>query len=247
MGSINYNSVLKTASEVEESINRLKSMKLFPHHGREKSWDTFKMINIISNSDNDVQVLDVGCNGSPILPMLKKIGFKNLYGCDLILKTKYNSVLMKFICLFYKKEYNPIIQMYHDSTLNLSIQNIEETNFEDGKFDYITALSVIEHGVNIQKFFKEANRLLKKGGLLLISTDYWPSQIINSTSTKINDKDLPDRIFSKSDIENDLMDTARLNGFELTEPIDFEFKDKVVHWKATGLDYTFIFFALEKI
>jgi SAM-dependent methyltransferase len=247
MVSTNYNSVLKTASEVEESISLLRSMNLFPHHGREKSWDTYKMIDTISKSDPNVNVLDVGCNGSPILPLLKKLGFKNLYGCDMILKTKYNPLIMKFICLFYKKEYAPIIQMHQDDAINLSIQNIEKTNYQDGKFDYITALSVIEHGVNIQKFFKEANRLLKKGGLLLISTDYWPSPIINKTSSKFNHAALPDRIFTKSEVTNELIETARLNGLELTEPIDFEVKDKVVHWKVTGLDYTFIFFALKKI
>ncbi len=47
-------------------------------------------------------------------------------------------------------------------------------------FDYITSLSVIEHGVNIENYFKEMNRVLKKGGMLLTSTDYWYDKINNS-------------------------------------------------------------------
>ena len=39
---------------------------------------------------------------------------------------------------------------------------------------------------------------------------------------------------------------AEQNGFILTEPINFAYKGKVVHWNATSLDYTFIFFALRK-
>jgi hypothetical protein len=40
---------------------------------------------------------------------------------------------------------------------------------------------------------------------------------------------------------------AEKSGLRLVEPIDFEYEDKVVHWNETGLDYTFIFFAMEKV
>lgn len=33
---------------------------------------------------------------------------------------------------------------------------------------------------------------------------------------------------------------------KLMEPIDYTCRDKVVHWDRTGLDYTFIFFAMMK-
>jgi hypothetical protein len=39
---------------------------------------------------------------------------------------------------------------------------------------------------------------------------------------------------------------AEQNSLVLTEPIDFVYEDKVVHYDVTGLDYTFIFFALKK-
>jgi len=239
--SMTYNSVLKNLSEVNYAINNLHSLGLFAHPDKVKSWDTYKMVKIISEGDRSSFILDVGCNGSPILSILKRLGFKNLYGCDLFLK-KIPSTLTEIVYPLYR----PIIEMYEDKTFNISIQNLEETNFKDKMFDYITSLSVIEHGVNIRNYFKEMNRIMKKGGILLTSTDYWPDKILNIIKTKHNPRDDPDNVFSKEEIEKDVLKAAELNGLILTEPIDFSFEDKVVHYNVTGLDYTFIFFALKK-
>ena len=43
-----YNSVLKDMQEVDESIEYLKSVNLFPHQDKIKSWDTSKMIHILN-------------------------------------------------------------------------------------------------------------------------------------------------------------------------------------------------------
>ena len=236
-----YNSVLKNSSEVNCAIDHLHALGLFPHPDKVKSWDTYKMVEIISKADRISFILDVGCNGCPILSILKRLGFKNLYGCDLFLK-KIPSALTEIIYPFNI----PIIEMYEDKTFNMSIQDLEKTNFQDDMFDYITSLSVIEHGVNIENYFKEMNRIMKKDGILLTSTDYWPDKILNIVKTKHNPKYQPDNIFSKDEIEKDVLKAAEQNSFVLTEAIDFRYEDKVVHYDATGLDYTFIFFALKK-
>lgn len=236
-----YNSVLKNLSEVNYAINNLHSLGLFAHPDKVKSWDTYKMVKIISEGDRSSFILDVGCNGSPILSILKRLGFKNLYGCDLFLK-KIPSTLTEIVYPLYR----PIIEIYEDKAFNISIQNLEKTNFQDKMFDYITSLSVIEHGVNIQNYFKEMNRIMKKGGILLTSTDYWPDKILNIIKTKHNHRNDPDNVFSKEEIEKDVLKAAELNDLILTEPIDFSFENKVVHYNVTGLDYTFIFFALKK-
>jgi SAM-dependent methyltransferase len=237
-----YNSVLKTPLEVAAAKKRLKEMKLFPHHGSEKSWDTLKMIEIINKADKDASILDFGCNGSPILPMLKRLGFTRLYGCDLVLKPKYNATFMKIACRLYKREYLPIVQMYDDSTLNLSIQS-EKTNYPNDMFEYITCLSVIEHGINMVEFFTEMARILKKGGYLLISTDYWPDKITNMKNIISNNN--PDNVFSRDEIEG-IVQIAERYGLRLMEPIDYTYAEKVVRWKKTKLDYTFIFFGMIK-
>lgn len=244
VSDVKHNSVLQDNSEVDAAIQSLVSLGLFPHHARVKAWDTWKMIDMMSKADRNATVLDVGCNGSPILPMLKLLGFVNLYGCDITLTTRYPVALMKLYHSFRHKEYKPMVDMLEDKSFKLSIQNLEKTDYESGKFDFITSLSVIEHGVDIDRYFREMGRIIKKGGLLLTSTDYWPDKITNTV--KAISQASPDNIFSREEID-DLIKKAEKNGFALTEPVDFTYKDKVVHWDATGLDYTFIFFALRRL
>ena len=133
--------------------------------------------------------------------------------------------------------------MHNDKTLNLSIQSLEETNYQGDIFDFVTSMSVIEHGVDIHKYFIEMNRILKKGGLLLTSTDYWLEKITNTK--RVFSRGPPDKVFDRNEIE-DAIAIGEKSGLKLIEPIDYACMDKVVHWDQTGLDYTFIFFAMKK-
>ena len=201
------------------------------------------MIKIISGAKRESFVLDVGCYESPILPMLKRLGFFNLYGCDLVLKSDSNSKLTNMSSLVYHEDYEPIAEMYNDKSYQLSIRNLEDTNYSDQMFDYVTSLSVIEHGINIEKYLREMSRIIKNNGYLLTSTDYWPDKLVNNKN--VLSKGTPDNIFSRDEIEN-LVAIAEKSGLKLIEPIDFEYKDKVVRWNSIGLDFTFIFFAMRK-
>jgi len=238
-----YNSVLKNTFEVIEAERGLQELRLFKHHWPIKSWDTYKMIKIISGAKRESFVLDVGCYESPILPMLKRLGFFNLYGCDLVLKSDSNSKLTDMNSFVYHEDYEPIAEMYNDKSYQLSIRNLEDTNYSDQMFDYVTSLSVIEHGINIEKYFREMSRIIKNNGYLLTSTDYWPDKLVNNKN--VLSKGTPDNIFSRDEIEN-LVAIAEKSGLKLIEPIDFEYKDKVVRWNSIGLDFTFIFFAMRK-
>jgi SAM-dependent methyltransferase len=240
---MSYNSVLKNTFEVIEAERGLQELRLFKHHWPIKSWDTYKMIKMISYAKRDSYILDVGCYESPILPMSKRLGFINLYGCDLVLNSDHNPTFTNSSSLEYHEDYKPIIEMYNDTSYQLSIRNIEDTNYSDQMFDYVTSLSVIEHGVNIEKYFREMSRIIKSNGYLLTSTDYWPDKLVNNKNVLSNGT--PDNIFSRYEIEN-LLEIADKNGLKLIEPIDFEYKDKVVRWDSIGLDFTFIFFAMRK-
>jgi SAM-dependent methyltransferase len=177
------------------------------------------------------------------LPMLKRLGFRNLYGCDLVLRPRYKRNFMNTIYSLYKREYKPTVDMHNDKHLKLSIQSLEETNYQSNTFDFVTSLSVIEHGVDIHKYFMEMNRILKKGGLLLTSTDYWLEKITNTK--RVLSRGAPDKVFDRNEIE-DAIAIGEKSGLKLIEPIDYACRDKVVHWDQTGLDYTFIFFAMKK-
>jgi 2-polyprenyl-3-methyl-5-hydroxy-6-metoxy-1,4-benzoquinol methylase len=237
---------------VEEAEHGLHKLQLFRHHSQIKSWDTYKMIKMMSSANRESFVLDVGCYESPILPMLKRLGFINLYGCDLVLKSSdcnpnftnnNNNNNNNNSSFKYHEDYEPIAKMYSDKSYQLSIRDIEDTNYSDQMFDYVTSLSVIEHGVNIERYFREMSRIIKSNGYLLTSTDYWPDKLVNNKT--VLSKRTPDNIFSREEIEN-LVEIADKNGLKLIEPIDFEYKDKVVRWNSIGLDFTFIFFAMRK-
>ena len=241
------NCVLKSKDEVDTAIKNLKKLGLPPHPHFVKSWDTYRMIDFIkSNGNQNSFVLDVGCNGSPILPFLRRLNFQNLYGCDVRLKIRsrrlYRNKVLNFLG---KKEIGPVTELLQnkDNFYHLDIQDLEKTNYQDATFDFITSLSVIEHGVDKNRYFSEMKRILKPGGYLMTSTDYWPDKI--ETNSHVYHQIKPDIIFSKKEIE-DLLLLAQKIGFSLVEPLDFDYGDKVVHWEKTGKDYTFILFCLQK-
>ena len=101
-----------------------------------------------------------------------------------------------------------------------------------------------EGGVGM--LLKEMSRLLKPGGCLLTSTDYWPEPIDTSGLYRYG-KELGEmRIFTKNDVD-DLIGKAKTHRLELIEPIDFSYKDKVVYWRRVDRRFTFCFFVLQRI
>jgi len=55
--------------------------------------------------------------------------------------------------------------------------DLTNTGLPAASFDLAVCLSVIEHGVNIESFLNEASRLLKPGGLLFVTCDYWEDDL----------------------------------------------------------------------
>jgi len=242
-----FNGVLKSWEEVSQASKNLNSLGLPSHPDTVKSWDTWKIINFIrKNGNNESTILDVGCNGSPVLPYLRQLEFKNLYGCDVDLKIRKRRLLRRIKNKAFGENPDKLLNEMlenNDGFYNLSVQNLEKTNYGSNKFDFISALSVIEHGVDLKKYFLEMSRILKHNGFLLTSTDYWVEKI--STNSNVYDRPGGDVIFEKKEIEN-MIKLANNFSFELVEPINFQYEDKVVKWKKTKQEYTFIFFCLQK-
>lgn len=57
-------------------------------------------------------------------------------------------------------------------------ESVEEfaTHGMHNQFDVITCISVIEHVEELRKFFRACHMLLKPGGLLFLTTDYWDAE-----------------------------------------------------------------------
>jgi hypothetical protein len=116
------------------------------------------------------------------------------------------------------------------------------TRFEAGTFDVVTCLSVVEHGVDLDAYFREAARILKPGGALVTSTDYFPEPVDTQGKSAYG---VPVKIFSRADIEHALR-LASGHGLEPSAPVPLDAVEKPVHWELTDLDYTFVVFTLVK-
>ena len=73
-----------------------------------------------------------------------------------------------------------------------------ETRFDPETFDVVTCLSVVEHGVDLDGYFREAARILKPGGALVTSTDYYPDPIDTAGKHAYG---VPVKIFNRAEIE----------------------------------------------
>ena len=215
------NGTLRSRAEWEAAHANAIRLHVPSHRGPEKDWDHLAAVTtILANTDTSARVLDAGAEiYSNVLPALFLYGYRELYGINLSFTDPTRR--------------GPIRYIPGDLT---------RTPFADGFFDAITCLSVIEHGVPLSDYFREMHRLLKPGGLLITSTDYYPTPI--DTRNHIA-HGTPIKIFTKAEIQSAL-DLARSLGFETTGDVDLECDEKPIRWEQYGLEYTFVLFTLTK-
>lgn len=216
------NEVLKRKQQWFDALDQVVRLGL-PHHLElPKNWDSLAALGcILGRTEREASILDAGSElYSVILPWLYLYGYHDLRGINLV----FDRIIRR----------GPIVYEHGDITA---------TRFEDGAFDVVTCLSVVEHGVDLKAYFREMSRVLKPGGLLVTSVDYF------ETPTDTVGKEAyggPVHIFSKEDMEEALI-LARDHGFETTGPLDLTCEEKAVTWLGVGLDYTFLVFTLVKI
>jgi SAM-dependent methyltransferase len=212
---------LKNRAEWETAAQNGKRLHVPLHRGEEKNWDHLAAVStILANTDRSARILDAGAEiYSNVLPALFLYGYRELYGINLSFTDPTRR--------------GPIRYVPGDLT---------NAPFADGFFDAIACLSVIEHGVPLQHYFQEMYRLLKPDGVLITSTDYYPTPIETRGQLAHG---MPIKIFSKPEIEAALA-LAKSAGFELTGELDLECEEKPIRWEQFGLEYTFVLFTLRK-
>jgi hypothetical protein len=87
------------------------------------------------------------------------------------------------------------------------------------------------------------HRVLKPGGLLITSTDYYPTAI--DTKGKMA-HGAPIKIFTKPEIQ-EILRLAGEFGFERTGEVALECSERPVRWEQFGLEYSFVIFTLRKM
>jgi SAM-dependent methyltransferase len=215
------NAALKTQQEVEASVAEVDRLHLPHSHEPAKDWDSLGALQeILSRTPTHAAVLDAGAEMySRLLPWLYLYGYRNLRGINLVFRQPVRR--------------GPIVYEPGDLTA---------TRFSDASFDAISCMSVIEHGVDLGAYFREMSRLLRPGGLLVTSTDYFEAP----TDTKgLSAYGVPIHVFAKEELQS-AIEIAQHHGLELTGPLDPTCRDRVVQWEPYGLRYTFVVFAMTK-
>lgn len=185
-----------------------------------KSWDVLETLNFIEKHvQKNEPILDIGCYASEVIVALHKIGYNNLTGADL----------------------NPDLnKMPYQGAIHYEVTNFMQTQFADGSFKAITAISVIEHGFDGPALLKEMSRLLQPEGYFIASFDYWPEKI-DTTGIKFFGMDW--KIFSKQDV-TEFIELAENYGLAPVAELHFDGQDTPI--ECGGKKYTFGWLALKK-
>jgi SAM-dependent methyltransferase len=200
----------------------LQRQRLPTHPLVQKNWDFWQILAFRSFAHK--RVIDLGCGGLHLLNFLTSMGFNNLAGIDVSLSLS-DRLYPFFYSFFSKRAVRPAYKLF--------VRNIEKTGFDDNSFDFAICLSVIEHGVNLHRFFCETSRILADGAILYLSTDYWEPKI--HTYERMYGAKWT--IFSKREI-NQLIEIAKRYGFKLRNEAEIpKVKDPVI--RNLGKGYTF--------
>lgn len=208
---------LRSQAEVESARASLVAWGSRHHPTPAKDWDLALFQERLERlTSPGSRVLDAGSASSPLLVNLARRGWRDLWGVDFHLGSLDGLR-------------HPAVRYLHG--------NLLRSPFPAASFDAVACLSVIEHGCDPQEFFGEMARLLRPGGTLLLSTDYWPSRESTAFVPRKHTFGLPWRIFSAKDVRA-LREVAAAAGLHAAGDWDLSADERVVTWN--GCRYTFL-------
>jgi ubiquinone/menaquinone biosynthesis C-methylase UbiE len=222
--------VLQSKDEIASSTEKLNVYNLNSHHDSQKNWDTLQALHSIHALGlPNPTVLDSGSGQkSVILQWLRKtLPLSRLYACD---------------------QFTQNLSIFKDNDIDFVNCDISKTPYESLFFDAVVSISVIEHGVDLSDFLSESYRILKPGGCLVVSTDYWHDSIDTSHKYPYGTKYGPMKIFTKDEVLSFVELAAQL-GFEIENfnPTLLSCNDKCVYWSRMEEFYTFLFLKFVKL
>jgi len=142
-----------------------KRNKISEYFKREKYYRdvAVSIIKQIKKYQKKGKLLDVGCSYGLFLEEARKAGFE-VYGLEMEKETAD----------FAKKKFN------------LEIIDTNFENFENGQYDVITFIDVLEHLPNLKKVLLKVSKMLKKDGILFIQYPNIESLAFRLTKEKWN-------------------------------------------------------------
>lgn len=217
--------ILQNWTEVGESWLALCRAGLPLHETPQKNWDHALLRGLTEGMPRSVRVLDLGCGGGFTLGFLDALGFRELWGIDLNIETR----------LRLKTWARRVRRRQWRAPWKVLRRDITRTGLPDRSADLAVSVSVIEHGVPRQAFLAECARVVRPGGLVFVTTDYWesfPAELPRGTAFGFAWDP-----FSRRDLEG-LLEQASAAGLDLVEPGPIpSCGAATVHWQ--NADYTF--------
>jgi SAM-dependent methyltransferase len=215
------NTALRSRADAERARQEVVACGLPPHQDEPKNWDYLITLGLIlARVSRSAPILEAGATQyAPLLRWLYLYGYRHLWGIDPIYRGPRRA-----------------------GPIQYDAQDVTATRFPDKSFAALACLSVVEHGVDLEAYLGESARLLRPGGLLITSTDYWCDPIDTGGQFAYG---VPIHIFTGAELES-FAALARVHGFRLVRPLSIECVDRPVKWSRYGLDYTFVTVVLER-
>lgn len=166
-----YNRIL-TQNDLHEGISYINNMRYnvtYPHELWEKDDAILKWVSILRTVENlnikDSKIVDLGCGDSKIAPILKDLG-NSLVGIDL--NERANNINNDGINIVIGDAMEVLETMETDS-VDVFYDSCSVTHF------YTEVLDEIPN-IGWHKISKEVSRILKPGGIFIISSDCRPHE-----------------------------------------------------------------------
>ena len=224
--------VLQSWEEIGRATHFLGQRDLPKHRSGEKCWDLYLLHQLAASLDRNAAILDQGYKGLQTLQLLRAMRLINLSGIDLYFCLEDR--LRQAVWMWREKTLRPFFRLHRGDLLR--------TRFANASFDLLTCVSVIEHGVDTGLYLRECNRLLRPGGLLFVTTDYWENPL--AMPEPAQEYGLPWKVFHRDEIKAFITQAAGV-GLNLIEDGDVPAcGDRCVIWH--GQEYTFIALGFRK-
>ena len=217
------NTAMQSRIQAEACAKWLQDNGLPLHADPPKNWDNALAVQAAAEHVKDGWILDAGAApGSAFLQGMAKLRpdlMGKLWGCN----TDMHGLVNGHQGINYAR---------------VDIQNMPLAWTE--LFDFIACLSVIEHGVDVLSFLDCAQRCLRPGGHLFISTDYWIDPVHTGGQMAFG---APVKVYDQLQIDG-IVRVAESCGLRLTGRLDLRCGQRTVQW--LGMEYTFINLLLRK-